>query len=83
MTEEQFKLLVHKIQSKLDTILNSCEDNNAREELTQFKAVLTDELVKLYANIEGVKTNTEQLITDNQRLLNLLCDDCMNTYEYL
>jgi hypothetical protein len=83
MTEEEFKLLVHKIQSKLDTIVKSCEDNNAREELTQFKAVLIDELVKLYANIERVKTNTKQLITDNQNLLNVLCDDCMNTYEYL
>lgn len=81
MTQEELDKELHTLNSKLDLIISKNKDNNANRRLTQLKVVLQDTILKLYANIEKEKSQTLLLLKDNDDLIQLLCDDCMDKYE--
>ena len=81
MTQEELDKELQTLNSKLDLIISKNKDNNANRRLTQLKVVLQDTILKLYANIEKEKSQTLLLLKDNDNLIQLLCDDCMDTYE--
>jgi hypothetical protein len=81
MTQEELDKELHTLNSKLDLIISKNKDNNANRRLTQLKVVLQDTILKLYANIEKEKTQMLLLLKDNDDLIQLLCDDCMDKYE--
>lgn len=81
MTQEELDKELHTLNSKLDLIISKNKDNNANRRLTQLKVVLQDTILKLYANIEKEKSQMLLLLKDNDDLIQLLCDDCMDKYE--
>jgi hypothetical protein len=81
MTQEQLDKELQTLNSKLDLIISKNKDNNANRRLTQLKVVLQDTILKLYANIEKEKSQMLLLLKDNDNLIQLLCDDCMDKYE--
>ena len=81
MTQEELDKELHTLNSKLDLIISKNKDNNANRRLTQLKVVLQDTILKLYANIEKEKSQMLLLLKDNDNLIQLLCDDCMDKYE--
>jgi len=81
MTQEELDKELHTLNSKLDLIISKNKDNNANRRLTQLKVVLQDTILKLYSNIEKEKSQMLLLLKDNDNLIQLLCDDCMDTYE--
>lgn len=81
MTQEELDKELHTLNSKLDLIISKNKDNNANRRLTQLKVVLQDTILKLYANIQKEKSQMLLLLKDNDNLIQLLCDDCMDTYE--
>lgn len=81
MTQEELDKELQTLNSKLDLIISKNKDNNANRRLTQLKVVLQDTILKLYANIEKEKSNMLLLLKDNDDLIQLLCDDCMDKYE--
>lgn len=81
MTKEELDKELQTLNSKLDLIISKNKDNNANRRLTQLKVVLQDTILKLYANIEKEKSQMLLLLKDNDDLIQLLCDDCMDKYE--
>lgn len=81
MTQEELDKELQTLNSKLDLIISKNKDNNANRRLTQLKVVLQDTILKLYANIEKEKSQMLLLLKDNDDLIQLLCDDCMDKYE--
>jgi len=81
MTQEELDKELHTLNSKLDLIISKNKDNNANRRLTQLKVVLQDTILKLYSNIEKEKSQMLLLLKDNDNLIQLLCDDCMDKYE--
>lgn len=81
MTKEELDKELQTLNSKLDLIISKNKDNNANRRLTQLKVVLQDTILKLYANIEKEKSQMLLLLKDNDNLIQLLCDDCMDKYE--
>jgi len=81
MTQEELDKELQTLNSKLDLIISKNKDNNANRRLTQLKVVLQDTILKLYSNIEKEKSQMLLLLKDNDNLIQLLCDDCMDTYE--
>lgn len=81
MTQEELDKELQILNSKLDLIISKNKDNNANRRLTQLKVVLQDTILKLYANIEKEKSQMLLLLKDNDNLIQLLCDDCMDKYE--
>jgi len=81
MTQEELDKELQTLNSKLDLIISKNKDNNANRRLTQLKVVLQDTILKLYANIEKEKSQMLLLLKDNDNLIQLLCDDCMDKYE--
>jgi len=81
MTQEELDKELQTLNSKLDLIISKNKDNNANRRLTQLKVVLQDTILKLYANIQKEKSQMLLLLKDNDNLIQLLCDDCMDTYE--
>lgn len=81
MTQEELDKELQILNSKLDLIISKNKDNNANRRLTQLKVVLQDTILKLYANIEKEKSQMLLLLKDNDDLIQLLCDDCMDKYE--